>query len=95
MSKRFYITTAIDYVNGHPHLGLAYEKVVAEVLARAPRQAVLENGRPLPSVPGLLPKKNPARVSYYQDSLPPRTVRWPMAGHTGSATVTFAWCFLK
>lgn len=37
MSKRFYLTTAIDYVNGHPHLGHAYEKVVADVIARAHR----------------------------------------------------------
>jgi methionyl-tRNA synthetase len=37
MSKRYYITTAIDYVNGHPHLGHAYEKIVADVLARAHR----------------------------------------------------------
>ncbi len=37
MSKRFYITTAIDYVNGLPHLGHAYEKVVADVIARARR----------------------------------------------------------
>jgi methionyl-tRNA synthetase len=37
MSKRFYITTAIDYVNGHPHLGHAYEKIVADVMARAQR----------------------------------------------------------
>lgn len=37
MSKRFYLTTAIDYVNGSPHLGHAYEKVVADVLARARR----------------------------------------------------------
>lgn len=35
MSKRFYITTAIDYVNGQPHLGHAYEKVIADVIARA------------------------------------------------------------
>jgi len=34
MNKRFYITTAIDYVNGHPHLGHAYEKVLADVIAR-------------------------------------------------------------
>ena len=27
MSKRFYITTAIDYVNGQPHLGHASEKI--------------------------------------------------------------------
>ena len=37
MSKRFYITTAIDYVNGQPHLGHAYEKIVADVIARAHR----------------------------------------------------------
>jgi methionyl-tRNA synthetase len=37
MSKRFYITTAIDYVNGQPHLGHAYEKVIADVIVRARR----------------------------------------------------------
>jgi methionyl-tRNA synthetase len=37
MSKSFYITTAIDYVNGQPHLGHAYEKIVADVIARAHR----------------------------------------------------------
>ncbi len=37
MSKRFYVTTAIDYANGEPHLGHAYEKVVADVIARARR----------------------------------------------------------
>lgn len=30
----FYITTAIDYVNGSPHLGHAYEKVLTDVIAR-------------------------------------------------------------
>ena len=37
MNKRFYITTAIDYVNGQPHLGHAYEKVLADVIARSRR----------------------------------------------------------
>jgi methionyl-tRNA synthetase len=37
VSKRFYVTTAIDYANGEPHLGHAYEKVVADVIARARR----------------------------------------------------------
>ncbi|HEU5396152.1 MAG TPA: methionine--tRNA ligase [Verrucomicrobiae bacterium] len=37
MNKRFYITTAIDYVNGQPHLGHAYEKIVTDVIARARR----------------------------------------------------------
>ncbi len=32
--RKFYITTAIDYVNSNPHLGTAYEKVVADVIAR-------------------------------------------------------------
>ncbi|MBJ94194.1 MAG: methionine--tRNA ligase [Rickettsiales bacterium] len=30
----FYITTAIDYVNGSPHLGHAYEKITTDVIAR-------------------------------------------------------------
>lgn len=34
MSKTFYITTAIDYANGSPHLGHAYEKVLTDVVAR-------------------------------------------------------------
>jgi methionyl-tRNA synthetase len=37
MNKRFYITTAIDYVNGQPHLGHAYEKIVTDVIARSRR----------------------------------------------------------
>jgi methionyl-tRNA synthetase len=32
--KKFYITKAIDYPNGKPHLGHAYEAVVADALAR-------------------------------------------------------------
>lgn len=30
----FYLTTAIDYTNGSPHIGHAYEKVLADVIAR-------------------------------------------------------------
>jgi len=36
--KPFFITTAIDYTNGSPHIGHAYEKVLADVLARFHRQ---------------------------------------------------------
>ena len=32
--KKYYITTAIDYINGKPHIGHSYEKVAADVLAR-------------------------------------------------------------
>ncbi|MDP2598418.1 MAG: class I tRNA ligase family protein [Candidatus Liptonbacteria bacterium] len=34
MSGKFYITTAIDYVNGPPHIGHAIQKVWADVIAR-------------------------------------------------------------
>lgn len=34
MAETFFITTAIDYTNGAPHIGHAYEKVLADVLAR-------------------------------------------------------------
>jgi len=30
----FFITTAIDYVNGSPHIGHAYEKILTDVIAR-------------------------------------------------------------
>ena len=34
VSKKFYVTTAIDYVNAKPHIGHAYQKIVADALAR-------------------------------------------------------------
>lgn len=37
MPKPFYLTTAIDYTNGAPHIGHAYEKILADVLARQHR----------------------------------------------------------
>ena len=36
---RVYLTTAIDYVNSRPHLGTAYEKITADVVARYQRLA--------------------------------------------------------
>jgi methionyl-tRNA synthetase len=35
--NRFFLTTAIDYVNSRPHLGTAYEKICADVIARYKR----------------------------------------------------------
>jgi methionyl-tRNA synthetase len=32
--SRFFLTTAIDFVNSRPHLGTAYEKIMADVIAR-------------------------------------------------------------
>ncbi|MGY4712418.1 methionine--tRNA ligase [Mycolicibacterium sp. CBM1] len=37
MSESFYITTAIDYPNGAPHIGHAYEKIATDAIARFKR----------------------------------------------------------
>jgi methionyl-tRNA synthetase len=37
MPHPFFITTAIDYTNGAPHIGHAYEKILADVIARYQR----------------------------------------------------------
>lgn len=34
MARTFFVTTAIDYTNSAPHIGHAYEKVLADVIAR-------------------------------------------------------------
>ena len=39
---KFYLTTAIDYVNSRPHLGTAYEKIAADVIARYKRLCGVE-----------------------------------------------------
>ena len=35
----FYITTAIDYANGAPHIGHVYEKILTDAIARYHRLA--------------------------------------------------------
>lgn len=39
---KYFLTTAIDFVNSRPHLGTAYEKVTADVIARYRRLAGFE-----------------------------------------------------
>ncbi|MAC58196.1 MAG: hypothetical protein CMH85_07950, partial [Novosphingobium sp.] len=34
MGEPYYITTAISYPNGKPHIGHAYEAIAADVIAR-------------------------------------------------------------
>mgnify|MGYP001565342107 CR=1 FL=1 len=34
MKQKFYVTTAIDYPSANPHIGHAYQKVVADIIAR-------------------------------------------------------------
>lgn len=47
--KPFFLTTAIDYPNAAPHLGHAYEKVLADAIARHVRRT----GRPVYFLTGL------------------------------------------
>lgn len=45
-STKYFVTTAIDYINGKPHIGHSYEKVAADVLARFHRAKIgVENVR--------------------------------------------------
>ncbi len=39
---KFFLTTAIDFVNSRPHLGTAYEKITADIIARYRRLAGFE-----------------------------------------------------
>ncbi|WP_375249187.1 methionine--tRNA ligase [Sphingomonas sp.] len=39
MAQPYYITTAISYPNGRPHIGHAYEAIAADAIARFQRQA--------------------------------------------------------
>ena len=32
--EKYYLTTAIDYVNGAPHIGHAYEKILSDIITR-------------------------------------------------------------
>ncbi len=36
---KYFLTTAIDFVNSRPHLGTAYEKITADIIARYRRLA--------------------------------------------------------
>jgi len=45
MAKTFYVTTAIDYTNSPPHIGHAYEKVLADVIARYQRMKTDADGK--------------------------------------------------
>ena len=38
MKKKLYITTAIPYANGAPHIGNALDYLIADILARHQRQ---------------------------------------------------------
>jgi methionyl-tRNA synthetase len=67
MSKKFYITTAIDYANGSPHLGHAYEKVLTDIIARFRRLM----GDDVHFVTGLDEHGQKVQMSAEQKGVPP------------------------
>ncbi len=42
MSKKFYLTTPIYYVNDEPHIGHAYTTILADVLTRQSRNSKID-----------------------------------------------------
>ena len=53
MAEPFYITTAISYPNGPPHIGHAYEAIAADAMARFQRsRAAMCGSRPAPTSMG-------------------------------------------
>jgi methionyl-tRNA synthetase len=67
MSKKFYITTAIDYANGSPHLGHAYEKVLTDIVARFRRLM----GDEVKFVTGLDEHGQKVQMSAQKEGVPP------------------------
>ena len=67
MSKNFYITTAIDYANGSPHLGHAYEKVLTDIIARYRRL----NGQKVKFLTGLDEHGQKVQMSAHKAGLEP------------------------
>ena len=45
-TMKFFLTTAIDFVNSRPHLGTAYEKITADIIARYRRLAGFDDPFP-------------------------------------------------
>jgi methionyl-tRNA synthetase len=66
--KPFYLTTAIDYVNGAPHLGHAYEKVLADVVARFRRM----RGDPVYFLTGVDEHGQKVQMAAQQLGIPPQ-----------------------
>ena len=74
--KPFYITTAIDYANGSPHLGHAYEKVLTYAIARVRRL----RGEPVHFLTGLDEHGQKVQASARARGLEPQAICDVVAG---------------
>src|SRR6187401_1184602 len=68
MPRKFYITTTIDYTNGAPHIGHAYEKVLADAMARFVRLT----GRAVHFLTGLDQHGQKVQLSAEKAGVPPQ-----------------------
>lgn len=75
--KPYYITTAIDYTNGRPHIGHAYEKVLADVMARFQRL----NGREVYYLTGVDQHGQKVQKSAEKEGLTPQQFVEGITGH--------------
>jgi methionyl-tRNA synthetase len=66
--KPFFITTAIDYTNAPPHIGHAYEKILADVMARYQRQ----RGREVFFLTGVDQHGQKVQQSAEREGIPPQ-----------------------
>jgi len=67
MPKTFFLTTAIDYTNGAPHIGHAYEKILADVIARFHRL----NGEPVYLLTGVDQHGQKVQQAAQKEGIPP------------------------
>ncbi len=67
-ARTFFITTAIDYTNAAPHIGHAYEKILADTLVRYQRL----RGRPAYFLTGVDQHGQKVAQSAAKEGIPPR-----------------------
>lgn len=75
--EKYYITTAIDYVNALPHIGHAYEKIAADILARYHRL----KGRDVFFMTGVDEHGSKVEKSAEQAGIPPQEFCDGMSAH--------------
>ena len=98
--EKFYITTAIHYTNGDPHIGHAYEMITADLIARYHRRCArarphpfLNPTHPRPRVPRANPEppscggKNVGAHSLPPTTPPPRSYSTGAARHRQALTL--------
>ena len=88
--SKFYITTAIDYVNDLPHLGTAYEKICADIIARymrlrGPRHLLLDGQRR--ALPERARRRRPRRACRRTST----ATRWRRPSRTPGAGVAVSY----